>query len=61
MDVKVYENSLLDGLDILEGKYYLADAGFPSCDQLIVTNSFSVELCLFLFLLGTIFKTLTHW
>ena len=36
MDAKVYENALLDGLDIPEGKYYLADAGFPSCDQLLI-------------------------
>ena len=36
MDTKVYENALLDGLDIPEGKYYLADAGFPSCDQLLI-------------------------
>jgi hypothetical protein len=35
-DAKVYENALLDGLDIPEGKYYLADAGFPSCDQLLI-------------------------
>ena len=36
MDAKVYKNALLDGLDIPEGKYYLADAGFPSCDQLLI-------------------------
>jgi hypothetical protein len=35
-DAKVYENALVDGLDIPEGKYYLADAGFPSCDQLLI-------------------------
>ena len=35
-DSKVYENAVLDGLDFPEGKYYLADAGFPSCDQLLI-------------------------
>jgi len=35
-DARVYENALLDGLDIPEGKYYLADAGFPSCEQLLI-------------------------
>ena len=35
-DAKVYENACSDGLDIPEGKYYLADAGFPSCDQLLI-------------------------
>ena len=35
-DARVYENALLDGLDIPEGKYYLADVGFPSCEQLLI-------------------------
>ena len=35
-DAIVYENALLDGLDIPEGRYYLADAGFPGCDQLLI-------------------------
>lgn len=35
-DAKVYENALLDGLDIPDGKYYLADAGYPSCNQLLI-------------------------
>ena len=34
-DARVYESALLDGLDIPEGKYYLADAGFPSSNQLL--------------------------
>ena len=36
MDALVYENALSNGLEIPEGKYYLADAGFPSCDQLLI-------------------------
>ena len=35
-DARVYEDALLNGLDIPEGKYYLADAGFPSCEKLLV-------------------------
>jgi hypothetical protein len=35
-DARVYESALLDGLDIPEGKYYLADAGFPSCKELLI-------------------------
>lgn len=36
MDSKVYENAIFNGLDISEGKYYLSDTGFPSCDQLLI-------------------------
>ena len=36
MDAQVYENALLDGFDIPEGKYYLADVSFPSCKQLLI-------------------------
>ena len=36
-NVRLYESALLDGLDIPEGKYYLADAGFPSSNQLLIT------------------------
>src|SRR5882757_405952 len=35
-DARVYESAILDGLDIPEGKYYLADAGFPSCMELLI-------------------------
>lgn len=35
-DAIVYEHSLSDGFTIPEGKYYLADAGFPSSDQLLI-------------------------
>ena len=35
-DARVYESALLEGLDIPEGKYYLADAGFPSCKELLI-------------------------
>ena len=35
-DARVYEGALSDGLDIPKGKYYLADAGFPSCEQLLI-------------------------
>jgi DDE superfamily endonuclease len=34
-DARVYEAALQDGLHIPEGKYYLADAGYPSCAQLL--------------------------
>ena len=35
-DARVYEGALSDGLVIPEGKYYLADAGFPSCEELLI-------------------------
>jgi len=35
-DARVYESAILNGLDIPEGKYYLADAGFPSCEELLI-------------------------
>src|ERR1700683_3716367 len=35
-DAQVYEAALLDGLNIPEGKYYLANAGFPSCEELLI-------------------------
>jgi hypothetical protein len=34
-DAQVYEGALSDGLNI-PGKYYLADAGFPSCEALLI-------------------------
>ena len=36
IDVQVYESALMDGLDILPGKYYLVDAGFPSTNELLI-------------------------
>ena len=36
-DARVYESALSDGLVIPEGKYYLADAGFPSCKELLIS------------------------
>jgi hypothetical protein len=36
VSARVYEAALLDGLNIPEGKYYLADAGFPSCEELLI-------------------------
>ena len=35
-DARVYESALTDGLDISLGKYYLADAGFPFTDALLI-------------------------
>lgn len=35
-DSLVYENALQDGFKTLEGKYYLADARFPSCKELLI-------------------------
>ena len=35
-DGQVYESALQDGLNIPQGKYYLADAGFPSCEELLI-------------------------
>ena len=35
-DARVYESALMDGLDIPPGKYYLADAGFPSTNELLI-------------------------
>src|ERR1700733_10773091 len=35
-DALIYQSALLDGLEIPESKYYLADAGFPSCEQLLI-------------------------
>ena len=36
MDACVYKDALLNGLDIPEGKYYLADAGFLCCEELLI-------------------------
>ena len=36
MDAHVYEDALINGLHIPKGKYYLADAGFPCCEQLLI-------------------------
>ena len=35
-DARVYEDAISTDLVIPEGKYYLADAGFPSCNQLLI-------------------------
>lgn len=35
-DARVYEAALNDGFVVPEGKYYLGDAGFPSCDNILV-------------------------
>ena len=35
-DARVYESAVEDGLDIPPGKYYLADTGFPSCNELLI-------------------------
>jgi hypothetical protein len=35
-DARVYEDALSNGLDIPQGKYYLADAGYPCCDELLI-------------------------
>lgn len=35
-DARVYESALSNGLVIPVGKYYLADAGFPSCEELLI-------------------------
>ena len=35
-DAHVFESALLDGLNIPVGKYYLADAGYPSCEELLI-------------------------
>jgi hypothetical protein len=35
-DARVYENACSQDLLIPNGKYYLADAGFPSCKQLLI-------------------------
>ena len=35
-DARVYENACSRDLLIPDGKYYLADAGFPSCRQLLI-------------------------
>ena len=34
-DARVYEDALSNDLHIPEGKYYLADAGYPCCDELL--------------------------
>ena len=36
MDAHVYEDARPRGLDIPDGKYYLADAGFPASQQLLI-------------------------
>lgn len=35
-DSHLYEQAVQSGLDVPAGKYYLADAGFASCDSLLV-------------------------
>lgn len=35
-DARVFEDALSTDLNIPTGKYYLADAGYPLCDQLLV-------------------------
>ncbi len=35
-DSQLFYNALGSGLHIPEGKYWVADAGFPSCDKLLV-------------------------
>jgi hypothetical protein len=35
-DAQIYEDAESSDLDIPEGKYYLADAGFPLCNKLLV-------------------------
>jgi hypothetical protein len=35
-DSRVFENACATNFHILEGKYYLGDAGFPNCDALLV-------------------------
>jgi hypothetical protein len=35
-DARVYDDARSRDLDIPDGKYYLADAGFPACQQLII-------------------------
>jgi hypothetical protein len=35
-DARIYEDACSKDLDIPDGKYYLADAGFPACPQLII-------------------------
>ena len=35
-DASIYNDARLNNLAIPDGKYYLADAGFPCCPQLLV-------------------------
>lgn len=35
-DARVFEDALSKGLHVPPGKYYLADAGYPSCHELLV-------------------------
>ena len=35
-DAQVYEGALSNGLVIPAGKYYLADAGYPCCEELLI-------------------------
>jgi hypothetical protein len=35
-DARVYEDALTKDLHIPDGKYYLADAGFPTCKKLLI-------------------------
>ena len=35
-DARVYEDAVSHDLNIPASKYYLADAGFPLCDQLLI-------------------------
>ena len=35
-DAHIYESAQAAGLDVPEGKYYLADAGYPLCSELLV-------------------------
>ena len=35
-DARIYEDARSRDLNIPDGKYYLADAGFPACEQLLI-------------------------
>ena len=35
-DARIYHDARIHDLAIPAGKYYLADAGFPACDELLV-------------------------
>ena len=36
MDAHIYKDAYLTNLIISEGKYYLADTGYPLSDQLLI-------------------------
>ena len=35
-DARVWDDAISNGFIVPEGKYYLADAGFPACEQLLL-------------------------